>query len=69
MKLNLVISGMSCEHCTNYVKQVLSEMPGISVMDISLEGAVILSEGNITEAEMKEAIEEAGYELTEVKSA
>ena len=69
MKLYLTISGMSCEHCTNYVKQVLSEMAGISVLDITLEGALIETDYSVAEDKIKEAIDEAGYELTEIKSA
>ena len=69
MKLNLSISGMSCEHCTSYVTQVLNEMTGISVIDIGLEGAIIETDSSVTEDEIKEAIDEAGYELTDVKSA
>ena len=68
MKLYLTISGMSCEHCTNYVTKVLNEMEGIHVMDITLEGALIDTNLSVTEDKIKEAIDEAGYELTEIKS-
>jgi len=69
VKLNLIISGMSCEHCTNYVKQVLGEMDGITVIDVNLEGAVIENSGSASEAEIKAVIDEAGYELTKIQPA
>ena len=69
MKLYLTISGMSCEHCINYVTKVLNELEGINVIDITLEGALIETNYSIAEDKIKEAIDEAGYELTEIKSA
>ncbi|EPS50122.1 copper chaperone CopZ [Clostridium botulinum CFSAN002369] len=38
MKMKASIEGMSCMHCVNHVKEALSELKGISNINVSLEG-------------------------------
>ncbi len=37
MKKKLYIEGMSCDHCVKHVKDALSEIPGISSVEVDLK--------------------------------
>jgi copper chaperone len=60
-KLN--IEGMSCQHCVNAVKSELSKLD-LKVKDVKIGSAVVeYDENEITENQLKEAIEFAGFKL------
>ncbi len=60
------VEGMSCNHCANAVKTSLQELPHITAIDVNLaQKSVTISVDSDTadQKAMKEAIEEAGYEV------
>ena len=59
------VTGMTCGHCVASVTEEVGEIPGVSAVDVVLEsGAVtVTSEQPITDDTVREAVEEAGYEL------
>jgi copper chaperone len=59
------VTGMTCEHCVASVTEELSELSGVTAVDVALEtGAVTVpSERELTPAEVTAAITEAGYQL------
>ena len=61
----ITVSGMSCGHCVSAVQGEVSKLPGVSDVDVSLETGVvtITSDGPIDDADLAEAIDEAGYEI------
>ena len=69
MKKKLIIEGMSCGHCVSHVEEALKEVDGVTTVNVSLEGknAVIEASNEIEEAKLREAIEEAGYELVGIE--
>lgn len=68
MKKVITIEGMSCNHCVTAVKNALSELEGISKIEVDLEGNKAEVEGdNLIDEILKEAIEEAGYEVLKIK--
>lgn len=68
MKKAITIEGMSCNHCVTAVKNALSELEGISKIEVDLEGNKAEVEGdNLIDEILKEAIEEAGYEVLKIK--
>ena len=71
MKKRLVIEGMHCENCVKGLNMVLTEdIDGLEVVDISLDGgyADVKVNDNIEDKAFKEAVEELGFELKEIKS-
>jgi copper chaperone len=63
----LKISGMTCGGCVNSVTKVLSNVPGVSAVDVSLEKAAAVVRYDPVRAGMsdfKRAIEDAGFELS-----
>ena len=59
------VTGMTCGHCVASVTEEVSEISGVTDVDIDLAtGAVrITSEQPLSEADVKAAVEEAGYQL------
>jgi len=68
MVKNIFIEGMSCAHCIRHVEEALEHIHGIKSVLVSLKekSARIEFIGEVSDAEIKEAIEEAGYDVTEI---
>ncbi|MDY6054993.1 heavy-metal-associated domain-containing protein [Micrococcus sp.] len=67
---SLKITGMTCGHCVASVKEEISEVPGVTGVDVDLQTgststATITSEGPVDEAALRAAVREAGYETVE----
>ncbi len=56
---------MSCQHCVNAVFTSLTPVPGITSAQVSIGAAVIEHDGRATIDAMRDAIEEAGYSVSE----
>lgn len=59
------VQGMTCSHCVNAVTEEVSKIAGVTNVDVDLStGYVdIESEVPVSDAAVREAVEEAGYEL------
>ncbi|HSK26928.1 MAG TPA: heavy metal-associated domain-containing protein [Jiangellales bacterium] len=62
------VTGMTCGHCESAVRQELSRLDGVSAVDVDLvpggESVVtVTSDAPLGEATVREAVDEAGYEL------
>ncbi|MCX7709131.1 MAG: copper ion binding protein [Clostridia bacterium] len=69
MKRRINIEGMSCNHCVKHVKEALEEIKGVHTATVDLNGknaVVELENESVTDAELKNAIEEAGYDVISV---
>ena len=61
------VKGMTCMGCVNSVKKVLEKIPGVSNSDVSLEQGNVTVQYDASQAnpnQFKEAIEDAGFEVT-----
>jgi copper chaperone CopZ len=56
---------MTCGHCVNAVSGELAKLDGVTTVDIELESGrvTVTSERPLDAAEVRDAIDEAGYEL------
>jgi copper chaperone CopZ len=62
---------MTCGHCVAAVTEEISKLPGVQQVSVDLvaggESAVtVTSESPLPEAAVREAVDEAGYQLTGV---
>jgi copper chaperone CopZ len=59
------VSGMTCGHCVQAVTGELTALPGVDAVQIDLgSGSVtVTSEQPLEEADVRAAVDEAGYEL------
>jgi copper chaperone len=59
------VSGMTCSHCVNSVREEVGQVAGVNSVDVDLEtGKVtVTSDAPLDVAQVQAAVEEAGYEL------
>lgn len=70
MKKKLAIEGMSCMHCAKHVKDALTEVKGVSAVDVNLEGKYAVVEANdASDDALKAAVEDAGYDVVGITEA
>jgi copper chaperone len=61
---NYTVVGMTCEHCVSSVTEEVSEVPGITDVDVDLAtGRLTVIGTDIDDATVQAAVEEAGYQL------
>lgn len=65
MKKTINIEGMQCNHCKMSVEKALQSIDGVEKVEVSLENknAVIEANTEIDDENIKEVIEEAGFEV------
>ena len=63
------IEGMACNHCKMNVEKALKEIDGVEEVNVSLEekNAIIKLNKEVSDSEIKNAIQEAGYAVIEIK--
>ena len=61
------IKGMTCNHCVSAVSAELGQLPGVSAVQVDLTAgtATVTSEQPIDVESVRDAVDEAGYELAD----
>jgi copper chaperone len=68
MYKTISIEGMHCQHCSAAVTKALESLPGTSNVAVSLEkGQAQLETGTNSDAALREAIEDIGFDVTAIK--
>lgn len=65
------VTGMTCNHCVHAVTQEVSGIDGVTEVTVELKPqeeslVTVISESPLGEDVVREAVDEAGYELTGV---
>lgn len=64
--ITLDVQGMTCGHCKMAVNGALTELDGVSKVDVNLETGKVTVEyddSKVNLDQMKEAVEDQGYEV------
>jgi copper chaperone len=61
------IEGMSCGHCREAVIEEIGAVEGVEAVDVELETGRADVRGRFDDDRIRAAVEEAGYELGEVR--
>ncbi|RAK40582.1 heavy-metal-associated domain-containing protein [Actinoplanes sp. CA-015351] len=61
------VKGMTCSHCVQAVTSEISALPGVAEVrvDLASGGVTVTSATPLTDAAVRDAVDEAGYELTD----
>ena len=61
------VVGMTCGHCVSAVTEEVSEVPGVTGVDVDLAsgGLTVTSDAPIEQSAVRAAVEEAGYQVAE----
>jgi len=58
------VQGMTCEHCVLSVREEVSEVGGVSAVDVELaSGRLTVSGDGVDDSGVRAAVAEAGYEV------
>ncbi len=61
----IVISGMHCEHCVARVKKALDALGENAKVD--LKGGFAVVDGKASDVDLKNAVEDLGFDVVEIK--
>ncbi|MDR5586086.1 MULTISPECIES: cation transporter [Clostridium] len=67
MKKTIIIEGMSCNHCVGHVKEALENLANVTSVEVNLQEKCATVETTESDSVLKEAIEEEGYDVVEIK--
>ena len=69
MQKTISIEGMMCMHCVKHVNEALSKVDGVSLVEVSLENknAIVTLSSPVDDSILKSAVENAGYDVTEIR--
>ena len=57
------VPGIHCGHCAAAIRQAVAGVEGVEAVDVDLDGKVVTIRGErLSDASLRDAIEEAGYE-------
>ncbi|MGO1971569.1 MAG: heavy-metal-associated domain-containing protein [Propionibacteriaceae bacterium] len=61
------VTGMTCGHCVTSVTEEVSEVPGVSDVQVELESGqlTVTSDAPVESAAVRAAVEEAGYQVSD----
>ena len=61
------VVGMTCGHCVSAVTDEVSQVPGVTGVDVDLEsgGVTVTSDAPVEQSAVRAAVEEAGYQVAE----
>jgi copper ion binding protein len=60
------VTGMTCDHCVRAVKAEVGRLPGVASVSVDLDSGqvTVVSDEPVDHADVRAAVEEAGFELT-----
>jgi copper chaperone len=62
---SFTVTGMTCGHCVSAVTQEVSDLPGVTdvQVDLATGGLTVTSDSPVDDGAVRAAVEEAGYEV------
>ena len=64
-EINLIVNGMMCGGCENRVKNAIKNIEGVEnvTADHNTGKVIVISDNEVSEENIKEALEDIGYEV------
>ncbi|MBA2132468.1 heavy-metal-associated domain-containing protein [Capillibacterium thermochitinicola] len=71
MEKVIQIEGMSCQHCVGHVETALRQVAGVRTVrvDLAQKRATVEVDATVTDEQLKNAVEELGYDVKAIKDA
>lgn len=68
MEKIMIIEGMSCGHCKSSVEEALGDLANVESVEVILdEKKAIVKSSGIEDSVLREAIDDIGFEVIEIK--
>ena len=65
MTSTYAVAGMTCDHCVRSVTEEVSEVPGVTAVEVDLAGGLVTVQGDANDAAVRDAVAEAGYRVVD----
>ncbi len=65
MKTTLIVTGMTCQNCVKHVTSAIRAVPGVTDVQVDLASGVAEVTGTADTSELKAAVQEEGYGVTQ----
>lgn len=65
MDVTYAVPDISCDHCKQAIEGEVSTVAGVQSVTVDVAGRTVHVRGDATDADVRAAIEEAGYEVSE----
>jgi copper chaperone len=59
------VTGMTCAHCVASVTEEVSEVPGVTDVQVELATGCLTVTGDVGATAVRKAVADAGYQLTD----
>lgn len=64
----VIVEGMTCEHCKSWVEKSINDIDGAAAkVNLKKKEAIVSLEKEISDDEIRTAIEKAGYRVVEIR--
>lgn len=69
MNKSIMIEGMKCEHCANFVKKALQAVDGVesATVDLAAKKADVRTNKDVSDKALSDAVADAGFQVVEIK--
>ena len=67
MLKKIFIDGMSCNYCVNHIKEALAELQDSGKIQVNLDEKYAIVETSSKDNEIKEKIEDQGYDVVSIE--
>lgn len=57
------VPGISCGHCKAAIEGEVGRVPGVDRVEVDVEAKTVHVEGTAADAEVRSAVDEAGYDI------
>ncbi len=57
------VPGVHCDHCVHAISSEVGAVPGVTAVAVDLVAKTVTVEGDVDDAAVRAAIDEAGYEV------
>lgn len=65
----VIIEGMTCDHCKNRVEKCINDMDGAAAkVNLKKKQAIVSLEKDVSDEQIKTAIEKVGYTVVEIRA-
>jgi copper chaperone len=61
------VPDVSCEHCVNAITKELTQIDGVSVVNVDLDSkkVTVVADDSVAEQQIRDGIDEAGFDIAE----
>jgi copper chaperone len=66
MSRTYLVPSISCGHCKSAIESEVAKVSGVAEVEVSIDNKTVRVDGQATEADVRAAIDDAGYEVVGV---